>query len=65
MSEDTLKGKWRQLTGRVRQQWGDLTDDDIERIGGSTDRLVGAIQERYGKTKEAARKEVETFQAGL
>src|SRR5216684_4460733 len=52
---NTLRGNWNQLKGKVREKWGLLTNDDIEHIGGHKDRLVGKIQERYGKAKwEAA-----------
>jgi uncharacterized protein YjbJ (UPF0337 family) len=52
---NTLKGNWNQLKGKVREKWGLLTNDDIEHIGGHKDRLVGKIQERYGKAQwEAA-----------
>jgi uncharacterized protein YjbJ (UPF0337 family) len=64
MNAETLKGKWNQLKGGVKEKWGSLTDDDMDRIGGSRDRLIGAIQERYGKNREAAEKEVEAWQAG-
>ena len=52
---NTLRGNWNQLKGKVREKWGLLTNDDIEHIAGHKDRLVGKIQERYGKAKwEAA-----------
>jgi uncharacterized protein YjbJ (UPF0337 family) len=51
----TLRGNWNQLKGKVREKWGLLTNDDIEHIAGHKDRLVGKIQEKYGKAKwEAA-----------
>ena len=61
MKTDTLIGKWKQMKGRAKQQWGELTDDDLDRIEGSRDELVGLIQERYGKSKEAAEKEVDDW----
>jgi len=48
---DTLKGNWNQLKGRVREKWGLLTNDDLEHIAGHKDRLIGKLQERYGKAK--------------
>jgi len=48
---NTLKGNWNQLKGKVREKWGLLTNDDIEQIAGLKDRLVGKIQEKYGKSK--------------
>lgn len=62
MNADILKGKWRQLKGQARQKWGELTDDDLDRISGSREELVGAIQERYGKSRDEAEKEVDTWQ---
>ena len=58
MNEYQIKGNWNELKGKVREQWGDLTDDDIDRIEGQTEQLVGAIQKRYGKSLEEARDEV-------
>ena len=58
---DILKGQWSQLKGRVRKQWGKLTDDDVDQAQGDAEVLSGKIQERYGRTKDEARKEVERF----
>ncbi|MBS8240894.1 CsbD family protein [Marinobacter lipolyticus] len=57
MNEDTLEGNWKQLKGKVREQWGKLTDDDVEEIGGRKDNFIGKIQEKYGLKKEEAEKE--------
>lgn len=62
MNEDTLKGKWKQLTGEVKKQWGKLTDDDLQQIEGSSEKLEGKIQERYGIGRDEARKQIEDFQ---
>ena len=61
MNEDTLKGQWTQNKGRVREQWGKLTDDDITRIEGKSEQLVGRLQERYGWAKEDAQREVDDW----
>ncbi len=61
MNREQLKGKWNQMKGSIKKQWGKLTDDDIDRIEGERDRLVGKIQEKYGKSKEEAEKEVDSF----
>jgi uncharacterized protein YjbJ (UPF0337 family) len=61
MNEDTLKGQWTQIKGRVREQWGKLTDDDITRIEGKSEQLVGRLQERYGWAKEDAQREVDDW----
>lgn len=47
------EGKWDQIKGRVKEAWGDLTDDDLDRSEGKRDRLVGAIKEKTGETAEA------------
>ena len=54
MNWDQLEGKWKQVQGSVREQWGKFSDQDLERIGGKKDQLVGVIQERYGIAREAA-----------
>lgn len=56
--DDVLKGKWNQLRGRIQQEWGDLTNDDLDQIEGSSTRLAGKLQEKYGKTKMEAESEV-------
>jgi uncharacterized protein YjbJ (UPF0337 family) len=53
-NEDVLEGKWKQLKGEVRRFWGELTDDDLDRIAGNRDKLAGMLQERYGYAKEEA-----------
>jgi uncharacterized protein YjbJ (UPF0337 family) len=61
MDANILKGKWLQLKGNVREKWGQLTDDDVDKVGGSAERLVGLIQERYGYAKQQAEAEVDSF----
>jgi uncharacterized protein YjbJ (UPF0337 family) len=61
MNQDILQGKLRALQGRIKDQWGKLTSDDILRIDGKYDELVGTVQERYGITREKARAEVDAF----
>lgn len=58
MNWDQMEGKWKQFQGSVKQQWGKLTDDDLAFIGGSRDKLVGKLQERYGIKKEDAQNRV-------
>jgi len=65
MKADVLKRRWLQLKGRVREEWRDLTDDDVDRINGNIDRLVGLVQERYGYQQIRARNEVSFFLARL
>jgi len=59
MNRDTLKGQWMQLKGKARQQWGKLTDDDLEKIQGNAEMLIGKVQEHYGKTREQAEKDLD------
>lgn len=61
MNEEILKGKWNQMKGTVKEQWGKLTDDDVTRTEGNYDQLVGKIQERYGYSKERAQREVDDW----
>ncbi len=61
MNWDQVEGKWKQFSGKFREKWGKLTDDDWQVIGGKKDQLVGRIQERYGVAKEQAQKEVDEF----
>lgn len=62
MNKDQWQGKWKQLTGQVKQQWGQLTDDDLDQIAGDRERLEGRIQERYGIEREEARRQIEEFE---
>ena len=61
MENDILQGKWKQLHGEIRKWWGELTDDEVDRIQGSREKLVGILQERYGYSKEMALQEVADF----
>ena len=61
MNKDELNGKWLQIRGAVRTQWGKLTNDDLDQVNGNLERLVGLVQERYGYARERAAKEVEDF----
>lgn len=61
MNIDIIKGKWRQLKGKAKQQWSKLTDDDLTRIEGNLDEAAGVIQERYGRSRDEARREWQRF----
>jgi uncharacterized protein YjbJ (UPF0337 family) len=63
MNSDELQGKWKQLKGAARQQFGKLTDDDIEMIAGQRDRLIGKLQERYGYARDEAQKKADEWLA--
>jgi uncharacterized protein YjbJ (UPF0337 family) len=59
MNADVLKGKWKQVRGEAKKWWGELTDDELDQIDGEREKLVGKVQERYGRTKEEAEAEVD------
>lgn len=61
MNADQIKGNWKQLSGKFKEKWGKLTDDDLTQSEGRSDFIVGKIQERYGKTKEEAKREFDTY----
>jgi uncharacterized protein YjbJ (UPF0337 family) len=65
MNQDTMQGDWTQIKGKMRVQWGKLTDDDLEQIAGKKDILVGKLQERYGHAKEKATKDADDFYRGI
>jgi uncharacterized protein YjbJ (UPF0337 family) len=65
MNWDQIEGKWKQLKGRVRETWGDLTDDDLDSIGGKRDRLAGLVQEKYGVAKDEAERQIASFEREL
>jgi len=58
MNSDVFAGKWKQVRGQVKEWWGKLTDDDLERVEGQFDRLVGMLQERYGWARKRAEEEI-------
>ncbi|HKE94252.1 MAG TPA: CsbD family protein [Povalibacter sp.] len=62
MNEDTLKGQWLQLKGKVREKWGKLTNDDLDQIQGRAQQLIGRIQERYGIARAEAERQVKEWQ---
>jgi len=61
MNTDRMQGQWKQLKGKVKTQWGKLTDDDLDVIAGQKDQLVGRIQERYGIAKDEAQRQVDDW----
>ena len=65
MNKDTIEGNWKQLKGKVQQQWGKLTDDDFDVIAGRGTELAGRIQERYGISRDEAEKQVKDWQSRL
>jgi uncharacterized protein YjbJ (UPF0337 family) len=61
MNWDRIEGNWKQLKGKVKEQWGELTDDDIDRIAGRRDQLAGRLQETYGIGKDEAEAQIDRF----
>ena len=57
MNKDVLEGKWKQMRGQVKEWWGKLTDDDLDRAAGNSDQIIGLLQEKYGYTREHAEEE--------
>ncbi len=64
MNWDTIAGNWKQFQGKARQQWGKLTDDDLELVKGKRDELAGRIQERYGIAKDEAERQIDDWSRG-
>jgi uncharacterized protein YjbJ (UPF0337 family) len=62
MNRDIFEGNWKQIKGKVKEQWGKLTDDDLDRIDGKREQLVGRIQERYGIERDAAEERLREFE---
>jgi uncharacterized protein YjbJ (UPF0337 family) len=65
MNWDRIEGEWKQVTGRVKEQWGRLTDDDLTVVAGKRDQLAGRIQQRYGVAKHDAEKQIAAWQASV
>ena len=59
MNWDQVKGNWKQFKGKVKERWGEITDDELDKMEGRKDQLVGKIQERYGIKKEEAERELD------
>ena len=62
MNWDRIEGNWKQFKGKAKQKWGELTDDDLDKLAGKRDQLIGRIQERYGVAKEKAEEEVREWE---
>jgi uncharacterized protein YjbJ (UPF0337 family) len=61
MNWDIVKGKWKQMGGSAKEKWGELTDDDLQKIDGQRDQLVGKVQEKYGLAKDEAERQVDDW----
>ena len=62
MNEDRIKGNWKQFTGKMKEQWGKLTDDDLDVAAGRRDQLIGKLQERQGLAKDAAEEQLKDWE---
>ena len=65
MNEDRIEGNWKQLKGRMRAKWGELTDDDLDIAAGNREHLIGKLQERYGIARDQAERRVDEFERSL
>lgn len=65
MSWEIVKGKWNQIKGEIKSEWGELTDDDLTQIDGEKDKLIGKIQERYQITRDEAQRQVDELAGRL
>ena len=61
MNWDRVQGNWKQFSGKVKEKWGQLTDDDLTQIDGNREQLEGKIQARYGYAKDQVKKEVDDW----
>jgi len=61
MKKDVIQGKWREMKGKVKEQWGKLTDDDLDKIEGKAEQLLGLLQQRYGYARDKAEEEYKRF----
>jgi uncharacterized protein YjbJ (UPF0337 family) len=62
MNKDTIEGNWKELKGRVKEQWGKLTDDRLDEIAGKREQLAGEIQQAYGVSRDEADKQIKDFE---
>jgi uncharacterized protein YjbJ (UPF0337 family) len=63
MNQDRIQGRWKQLKGKVQEQWGRLTDDDLDVIAGRRDQLLGRIQQRHGLARDEADRQVSDWES--
>ncbi len=65
MDWDRIEGNWKQFSGKAKQKWGELTDDELDVIDGNREELEGKLQAKYGKSKDEARQEIDEWQDSL
>lgn len=61
MNWDQIEGKWKQVKGSIKERWGKLTDDDIDKIAGKRDQFLGKLQERYGWSRDQAERDLDEW----
>jgi uncharacterized protein YjbJ (UPF0337 family) len=61
MNKDRMAGTWKQIRGKMKEQWGKLTDDEIDQLEGNSEQLAGRLQERYGLAREEAERQAREF----
>lgn len=61
MNKDILQGNWKQLKGKIQQQWGEITNDELDRIQGNREEMIGLLQEKYGYERQKAERELDAF----
>ena len=61
MNQDIASGKWKELKGKAKEQWGRLTDDELDRAEGRADQVIGLLQQKYGYARERAEQEYRRF----
>lgn len=64
MNEDQAQGQWDRLTARIKQTWGDLTDDEVKKAEGNKDELIARIREKYGDSKESIAEKLNELMEG-
>jgi len=62
MNTDIISGQWKQLKGKIKERWGELTEDDLAAAAGMRDKLLGRLQERYGIAKDEAERQLTDFE---
>jgi uncharacterized protein YjbJ (UPF0337 family) len=65
MNNEMFKGKWNQIKGKIKEKWGKLTDDELARINGKRDQLLGSLEEKYGWERQRAEDELKRFESSL
>ena len=65
MNTDIIAGRWKEMKGKAKEQWGKITDDDLDRIAGQREQLAGKIQEYYGIGKDEAERQLNDWERTL